>query len=87
MPEKRVTNLVLAEKIENVAKYQKDLKDYIVEDNKKRDIIIEQNRTASNKNALTIAGIKGTAFGISACISFVVSAIGLAWSILKAKVT
>ena len=81
----RVTNLVLLEKIENVAKYQKDLKDYIVEDNKKRDIIIEQNRTASNTNALAIAGIKGTAFGISACVSFIISIGSLLWSMFKVK--
>jgi len=38
-----------------------------------------------NKNAQSIAGIKGTAFGISACVSFIVSVIGILWSMFKAK--
>jgi len=42
---------------------------------------------AISKNTTSIASIKGAAFGISACVSFIVTLIGLAWSMLKAKVT
>ena len=38
-----------------------------------------------NKNAQSIAGIKGTAFGISGCVSFIVSVAGILWSMFKAK--
>ena len=40
---------------------------------------------AINKNSQSIAGIKGTAFGISACVSFIVSVAGILWSMFKAK--
>ena len=40
---------------------------------------------AINKNSQSIAGIKGTAFGISACVSFIVSVSGILWSMFKAK--
>jgi len=38
-----------------------------------------------NKNAQNIAGIKGAAFGISTCVSFIVSVAGILWSMFKAK--
>jgi len=38
-----------------------------------------------NKNAQSITGIKGTAFGISGCVSFIVSVAGILWSMFKAK--
>jgi len=40
---------------------------------------------AINKNSQSIAGIKGAAFGISACVSFIVSVAGILWSMFKAK--
>lgn len=66
--EKRISNLVLANKIDN-------LKEYIVERNDKQDTIIEQNRVQGNKNAVAIAGIKGMAVGVSAIITLVLNGI------------
>ena len=42
---------------------------------------------AISKNTTSIASIKGAALAISACVSFVVSVIGVAWAMFKAKVT
>jgi len=40
---------------------------------------------AINKNSQSIAGIKGAAWAISACVSFIVSIAGILWSFFKAK--
>jgi len=54
------------------------------------DIIAKNNINqwkAISKNTTSIASIKGAALAISGCVSFVVSVIGIAWSMLKAKVS
>ena len=40
---------------------------------------------AISKNTTGIASIKGAALAISACVSFIITAIGVAWAVLKAK--
>jgi len=60
----------------------------IIHIDKNIDIIAKNNINQwkqINKNAQSIAGIKGTAFGISACVSFIVSVAGILWSMFKAK--
>ena len=42
---------------------------------------------AISKNTTSIASIKGAALAISGCVSFVITLLGLAWSMFKAKVT
>ena len=70
-----VTIEVLAEKIDN-------LKEYLVERNSKQDTIIEQNRVQGNKKAISIAGIKGMAVGVSAIITLVLNGI---WAFFSTK--
>ena len=70
----RVTNAVLYEMIKSVKEDTTEIK---LNDKAKWKQI--------NKNAQSIAGIKGTAFGISACVSFIVSVAGILWSMFKAK--
>jgi len=38
-----------------------------------------------NKNAQSIASIKGAALAISGCVSFIISVVGILWSMFKAK--
>ena len=40
---------------------------------------------AINKNAQSIASIKGAALAISGCVSFIISVVGILWSMFKAK--
>ena len=54
------------------------------------DLMVKNNKEqwqAINKNTTNIASIKGAALAISGCVSFFVTLIGLAWSMLMAKVT
>jgi len=74
----RVTNLVLKEKIEN-------LKEYLIKHNDLQDKRITLQEEKTEKNTIAIAGIKGTAFGISGCVSFIISVAGILWSMFKAK--
>ena len=62
----RITNAVLYREIIN-------LKEYVKERNDKQDIVIEQNRVASNKNALSIAGMKGASGVIAIVVTFVMN--------------
>ena len=74
MTEKRVTNLILAEKIDALDKGQKELREYIKDCyiNNKREI--ENNRNDVKSNAIAIAGMKGA----SGVIAVIVSAISTA---------
>ena len=60
----------------------------IIHIDKNVDLMVTNNKEqwkAINKNSQSIAGIKGTAFGISTCVSFIVSVAGILWSMFKAK--
>ena len=74
MTEKRVTNLILAEKIDALDKGQRELREYIKDCyiNNKREI--ETNRNDVKSNAIAIAGMKGA----SGVIAVIVSAISTA---------
>ena len=71
----RMTNEELGRKIDGV-------KDYFVERCNNQDIIIEQNRKSSNKNALAIAGFKGMVVGLTAIITVVINGI---WAFISTK--
>ena len=75
----KVTNAVLAEKIEN-------LKEYLVERNNLQDKRIHLQEEKTEKNTVAIAGIKGAALAISGCVSLIISIAGIWWSMFKAKV-
>ena len=52
------------------------------------DLMVKNNKEqwkAINKNCENIAGIKGTAFGISGCVSFLVSIAVFLWNMWKTK--
>lgn len=66
----RITNAVLSTKIDG-------LKEYLIERNNKQDIIIEQNRKASNKNTVAIAGIKGASGAIAFFVSVITTITGV----------
>lgn len=72
---KKITNLVLANKIDN-------MKEYLTERCDKQDIIIEQNRVQGNKNTVAIASIKGMAVGVSAIVTLVLNGI---WAFLSTR--
>jgi len=73
----------MAERVTTAALYE------IVKSIKEDTIEIKSNDKeqwkAINKNSQSIAGIKGTAFGISGCVSFIISVAGILWSMFKAK--
>lgn len=62
----RITNAVLAEKIEN-------LKEYIINHNKTQDdrIVLQEEKT--EKNTIAIAGIKGASAIIASAVSLFVA--------------
>jgi hypothetical protein len=64
----RVTNAVLLEKIEN-------LKEYIVErnDNQDKRIVLQEEKT--EKNTISIAGIKGASAVIASAVSLFIAGI------------
>ena len=64
----RVTNAVLLEKIEN-------LKEYIVERNDNQDKRIEQQEEKTEKNTVSIAGIKGASAVIASAVSLFIAGI------------
>jgi len=70
----KITNAVLYEMIKAIKEDTAELK---LNDKAKWKQI--------NKNSQSIAGIKGIAFGISGCVSFIVSVAGILWSMFKAK--
>ena len=60
----------------------------IIHIDKNIDLLVTNNKEqwkAINKNSQNIAGIKGAAYGISGCVSFIVSVAGILWSMFKAK--
>jgi len=71
----RITNEELGRKIDGI-------KDYFVERCDKQDIIIEQNRKLSNKNALAIAGFKGLVIGLTSVITVIINGV---WAFLSTK--
>ena len=64
----RVTNLVLAEKIGN-------LKEYIVEKNKIEDRRITLLEAKTEKNTISIAGIKGASGVIAGAVSLFIAGV------------
>ena len=73
----------MAERVTTAALYE------IVKRIKEDTIEIKSNDKeqwkAINKNSQNIAGIKGVALAISGCVSFIVSLVGLWWSIWRTK--
>ena len=65
---RRITNLVLFEKIEN-------LKEYLMLHNKTQDGRITLQEEKTEKNTIAIAGIKGASAVIASAVSLVVSGI------------
>jgi len=60
----------------------------IVNIDKNIDLQVTNNKEqwkAINKNSQNIAGIKGAAWAISGCVSFIISVAGILWSMFKAK--
>jgi len=70
----RVTNAVLFEMIKSVKEDTTEIK-----------LNDKEKWKAINKNSQSIAGIKGAAVAISGCVSFIVSVVGILWSMFKAK--
>lgn len=66
----RVTNAVLAEKIEN-------LKEYIIERNNNQDKKIHLQGEKIEKNTISIAGIKGASAVIAGAISLFIAGISM----------
>ena len=62
----RITNAVLAEKIEN-------LKEYIINHNKTQDNRITLQEEKTEKNTIAIAGIKGASAVIASAVSLFVA--------------
>jgi len=73
----------MAERITTAALYE--IVKSIKEDTTEIKLNDKEQWKAINKNSQSIAGIKGAAFGISACVSFIVSVAGILWSMFKAK--
>ena len=62
----RITNLVLAEKIEN-------LKEYLVERNNNQDKRIHSQEEKTEKNTVAIAGIKSASAVIASAVSLFIT--------------
>lgn len=73
----RISHETLLEKINNIAKYQKDLRNYIAERNDNQDKRIALQEEKTEKNTVAIAGIKGVAGVISAFISLMIAGISI----------
>ena len=65
---KRITNLVLAEKIDGIEKL-------FVNHNKNQDDRIKNVEGKTDKNTVAIAGLKGMVVGVSALVTFAVNAV------------
>ena len=64
----RITNAVLAEKIENLSKY-------LHERNDNQDKRLDRYSVKIDKNAISIAGIKGASAVIAGAVSFFVAGV------------
>ena len=73
----------MAERVTTAALYE--IVKSIKEDTTEIKLNDKEQWKSINKNSESIAGIKGTAFGISGCVSFIVSVAGILWSMFKAK--
>ncbi|MBA7554008.1 hypothetical protein ES705_46618 [subsurface metagenome] len=66
----RITNAVLAEKIEN-------LKEYIIERNDNQDERIALQEEKTEKNTISIAGIKGASAVIASAVSLFIAGLSM----------
>jgi len=68
MTEKRITNLVLAQKIEG-------LKELFILHNKGQDERIKEVETCSKANSVAIAGMRGMVVGVSALLTLAINTV------------
>lgn len=79
----RISHETLLEKINNVAKYQKDLKDYIAERNDNQDKRIAQQEEKTEKNTVAMAGMKAISGFIALSVSLLIAGISAYFGIKK----